>query len=196
MFVFGHKPQYEYLIVGLGNPGPTYANTRHNAGFLAVRYLSGKYSASFKSRFKSEYADVTLNGARCLLQMPQTFMNNSGEAVGALCRYYKLPPERVIVLHDDITLPPGRIKIKTGGSCGGHNGLASIENHLGSQNYTHVKIGIGAKPHPEMPLAEFVLGLIPAEDRRQIEERFPDIAGALELLCAGQTEKAKATYNQ
>lgn len=195
MFNF-KKPQYEYLIAGLGNPGPSYANTRHNAGFLVLQYLAEKESVSFRSRWESQYGEVTLGGARCLLQMPQTFMNKSGEAVGALCRFYKIPPERVIVIHDDITLAPGKIKIKTGGSCGGHNGLADIENHLGSQNYTHIKVGIGAKPHPEMPLADFVLGIIPPADRKLIDEKLPDIVAALTLLCAGETEKAKSQYNK
>ena len=193
--MFARKPQYEYLIIGLGNPGPSYANTRHNAGFIAIDYLADKLGLSFKNRFKSLYAEGKLGQVRCLFQMPQTFMNNSGEAVGELCRYYKLPPERVIVIHDDITLAPGKVKIKTGGSCGGHNGLASIEQHLRSQNYTHIKVGIGAKPHPEMPLADFVLGLIPPADRKLINDRLPDIADMLELIANGQMEKAKGTFN-
>ena len=194
--MFARKPQYEYLIIGLGNPGPSYANTRHNAGFMAIDFLAQKLNLSFKKRFKSLYAEGKLGQARCLLQMPQTFMNTSGEAAGEICRYYKLPPERVIVIHDDITLAPGKVKIKTGGSCGGHNGLASIEQHLRSQNYTHIKVGIGAKPHPEMPLADFVLGIIPPADRKLINDRLPDIADMLELLVNGQTEKAKAVYTK
>ena len=150
----------EFIIVGLGNPGKQYELTRHNAGFLFADLLADKNGVKInKIQFKAVTASLTLGGVKCLLMKPQTFMNNSGEAVRQAASFYKIPPERILVVFDDISLPCGRLRIRRKGSDGGHNGIKSIIYHLNSDAFPRVKLGVGEKPHPDYDLADWVLSL-------------------------------------
>ncbi len=173
----------EYLIVGLGNPGPKYEKTRHNAGFRALDVILKKNGLALNRRkFKAEIADGTVNGKRCLFMKPQTFMNLSGEAVGEAARFYKIPPEKVIVLFDDISLPPGKLRIRRKGSAGGHNGIKSIIEHLDSEEFPRIKLGVGAKPRPDYDLADWVLSSFSPQDQQKMEEAYdlcPEIVACL-----------------
>ena len=135
--------------MGLGNPGPKYEYTRHNAGFLTINTLAQKLGVQIdRMKFKSLCADAMMGGKRVLLMKPQTFMNNSGEAVREAMNFYKIPPENILVIFDDISLPVGKLRIRPKGSAGGHNGIKSIIQHSGSENFPRVKVGVGAKPNP------------------------------------------------
>lgn len=156
----------EFLIVGLGNPGPKYEYTRHNAGFLTINTLAQKLGVQIdRMKFKSLCADAMMGGKRVLLMKPQTFMNNSGEAVREAMNFYKIPPENILVIFDDISLPVGKLRIRPKGSAGGHNGIKSIIQHSGSENFPRVKVGVGAKPNPGWDLADWVLSEFSKEER-------------------------------
>ncbi|MBQ4097091.1 MAG: aminoacyl-tRNA hydrolase [Clostridia bacterium] len=186
----------EYIIVGLGNPGEKYARTRHNAGFLAIDYLSQKYSADVKQlKFKSLIGDVKIGEHRALLMKPQTFMNNSGEAVGEAAKFYKIAPENVIVIVDDIYQAPGRMRIRKNGSAGGHNGLKSIIEHLGADTFPRIKIGVGEKPSPEYELADWVLARIPKADEEPMFKIFEATADCIPMLLDGKTDDALGKFN-
>lgn len=160
-----------YLVVGLGNPGKQYDMTRHNIGFHTIDYIADKYSAKLKKlKFKSVYGETDINGEKVYLVKPQTFMNLSGEAVGEMARFYKIPPENVIVISDDISLNCGRIRIRQKGSAGGHNGLKSIIYHLNTDVFPRVKIGVGAPTNENYDLADFVLGRFTREEIPVMEE--------------------------
>ena len=194
MGIFSKKTE-TFLVVGLGNPGDQYRNTRHNAGFLAANFIAQKQNAKFKKKFQSEFAELKFGDKKCWLQKPTTFMNNSGLAVRDACNFYRIPVKNVIVMHDDITLEPGRFKLKTGGSDGGHNGLTSIIENLGDWDFQHIKLGIGAKTVKEMPLYDYVLQTLSDSDKKAIEGLFDDIYGCIEMIVSGDLEKAKAAYN-
>ncbi len=194
MGIFFKKTE-SFLIVGLGNPGDQYRSTRHNAGFLAADFIAQKQNARFKKKFQSEFAEVKFGDKKCYLQKPQTFMNNSGLAVRDARNFYRIPVKNIIVLHDDITLEPGRFKLKTGGSDGGHNGLSSVITNLGDWDFQHIKLGVGAKTVREMPLADYVLQTLPDADKKALEGLFDDICGCIEMIAAGDLERAKAEYN-
>lgn len=186
----------EYIIVGLGNPGEKYSRTRHNAGFLAIDYLSQKYSADVNQlKFKSLIGDVKIGEHRALLMKPQTFMNNSGEAVGEAAKFYKIAPENVIVIVDDIYQAPGRMRIRKNGSAGGHNGLKSIIEHLGSDTFPRIKIGVGEKPSPEYELADWVLARIPKADEEPMFKIFEATADCIPMLLDGKTDDAMGKFN-
>ena len=143
------KPSADWLIVGLGNPGRQYDRTRHNAGFRAMEALARRLGCPLdRVKFQGRMGQCAHGGQKLVLLLPQTFMNLSGNAVAEAVRFYRLPPERVLVLCDDISLEPGRLRVRGSGSAGGHNGLKSIIARLGSQDFPRVKIGVGAKPHP------------------------------------------------
>ena len=187
----------EYLIVGLGNPGKQYEITRHNAGFLFMDMLSEKLNVKInKIKYKSVIGEADIAGHRCILMKPQTFMNLSGEAVREACSFYKIPPENVIVLHDEISFDPGIIRIRRRGSAGGHNGLKSIIAHLSSEEFPRIKIGVGKKPTPEYDLADWVLGKFPEADMKAMAERFADIAGATEEIIKGNIDSAMNKYSK
>lgn len=156
-----------WLIVGLGNPGREYEKTRHNAGFRAIDILADSLGCKIdKAKFQGLYAQVSYNGRKLMLLKPQTFMNLSGRSVAQLSAYFNIPPARVIVLFDDISLAPGRLRVRADGSAGGHNGIKSIIQELGSQSFPRVKIGVGAKPSPDFDLADWVLSTFSAlEDK-------------------------------
>lgn len=152
------KPACDWMIVGLGNPGDNYARTRHNAGFRAVDALAAELGVRIdRAKFRGLYAQASRQGRKLVLLKPQTFMNESGLSVMDAARFYKLPPERIVVLFDDISLDVGRLRVRADGSAGGHNGIKSIIGCLNSQSFPRVKIGVGAKPHPDYDLADWVL---------------------------------------
>lgn len=186
----------EYIVCGLGNPGTQYENTRHNAGFMAVDTIAEKLGAQVKKlKFKSLTADVNLGGKRCLLMKPTTFMNNSGEAVEEAMSFYKLPPEKLLVLYDDISLDVGRLRIRRKGSDGGHNGIKSIILHLNSDAFPRVKIGVGKKPHPDFNLADWVLSAFKKDEGENLESALAKAADAAELIVCDKTEEAMNRFN-
>ena len=176
--MFKSTPQDAWLIVGLGNPGKEYEHSRHNCGFRALDILAGKLNAKVdKLKFQGLYTQVSYNGTKLFLLKPQTYMNLSGKSVVQLSAFYKIPPQRILVLFDDISLAPGRLRVRGDGSAGGHNGIKSIIQELGSQDFPRVKIGVGAKPNPDYDLADWVLGSFSALDEK---------AMAVSLENAGQ----------
>ncbi|MBQ9484036.1 MAG: aminoacyl-tRNA hydrolase [Ruminiclostridium sp.] len=186
----------EFIVCGLGNPGTQYENTRHNAGYMVLDTLAEELHADVKKlRFKSLTADVTIDGVRCLLMKPTTFMNNSGEAVVEALNFYKLPPEKLLVMYDDISLDVGRMRIRKKGSDGGHNGIKSIIYLTGSDTFPRIKIGVGAKPNPDYDLAAWVLGMFPKEQGELLEKTFANAAAAARLIVAGKTDEAMNKYN-
>ncbi|MCQ2770963.1 MAG: aminoacyl-tRNA hydrolase [Clostridia bacterium] len=186
----------EFIIVGLGNPGLKYNMTRHNAGFRAIDYVAKELGVSInKAKFESLYCDCTIDGKRCLLVKPETYMNNSGTAVQAIADFYKIEPGNILVLCDDISLDPGKIRIRRDGSHGGHNGLKNISQWLGTEKYPRIKIGVGKKPNPEYDLADWVLGKMDDGDDQLMTGRHADIFDAIKLVLAGDTEKAMSKYN-
>ena len=155
---------FDFLVVGLGNPGKEYENTRHNAGFVAADILADKFDISLnKSKFDALYGDGTVSGARVLLAKPQTYMNLSGTAVQKLSAFYKISCDKIIIMHDDVSLNVGKIRIRRKGSAGGQKGLANIIEMMGSEEIPRIKIGVGAKPHPDYDMKDWVLGKISAE---------------------------------
>lgn len=186
----------EYLIVGLGNPGEKYMNTRHNAGFMAVDTLAKKYNFDIKKlQFKSLTGLVSINGIKCLVMKPSTFMNNSGEAVVEAMKYYKIPIEKVIVCYDDISLEPSKLRIRRKGSDGGHNGIKSIIYLTGKDTFPRIKIGVGAKPHKDYDLAAWVLSGFTEEEIKLMHEGTDKAVACLELMVQGKTDEAMNKYN-
>ena len=186
----------ECLIVGLGNPGRQYETTRHNAGWLCMDMLSDKLGVKInKIKFKSTVGEADIGGHRCLLMKPQTFMNLSGEAVGEACRFYKIPPEKVIVIFDDISLPCGGLRIRRKGSAGGHNGIKSIIQHLGSDNFPRIKLGVGAKPHADYDLADYVLSAFAKDEIPQMKQAMEKACDALEYLADGKIDEAMSKFS-
>ena len=176
--MFGKKEE-RILIVGLGNPGSQYEQTRHNVGFRAIEaLLPHLQTASRKNKFEGTVDIGTLFGKQVVLLRPETFMNNSGRSVSAAARFYKIPGERIYVIFDDVSLKPGQLRIRSKGSPGGHNGLKSIIAFLSGDDFMHVKVGVGAKPHSEYDLADWVLANPTGEDKEKIDEviaRMPDL---------------------
>lgn len=185
-----------FIIAGLGNPGDKYTFTRHNAGFLAVDYLSEKYGFKVdRSRFKALCGEMTLDGRRGLIMKPQTFMNNSGEAIREAADFYKIAPENIIVFVDDISLAPGKLRVRKKGSDGGHNGLKSIIYQLNSDAFPRVKIGVGAKPHPDYDLVDWVLGTFNDNDKKLIFDALTKAADGLPIILSGDYERAMNLLN-
>ena len=180
--MFGKKSE-NWLIVGLGNPGREYENTRHNAGFRALDILATKLGCKVdKAKYQGLYGQVTHNGRKLLLLKPQTYMNLSGRSVLQLSAFFQVPPQNIIILFDDISLEPGRLRLRKDGSAGGHNGIKSIIQELGSQDFPRVKIGVGAKPHPDYDLAAWVLSAFSAQEEKALQpalERAADAALAI-----------------
>ena len=184
------------IVVGLGNPGARYERTRHNAGFIAVDRIAESCGVRFdRARFHARVAEAELGGCRVLLMKPETFMNNSGVAVGEAAAFYKIPAERVLVLHDEISFAPGLLRIRRKGSAGGHNGLKSIIERIGD-GFPRVKIGVGSKPHPDYDLADWVLGQLPEEDMTAIRSRLGDVTVACELILAGRIDEAMNRFSK
>jgi len=195
------KPQQvtgspEFIIVGLGNPGTKYENTRHNAGFMAIDTLAEKYRTDVKKiKFKSLCTTVEISGKNCLLMKPSTFMNNSGEAVTEAMRFYKIPAEKVIVIYDDISLEPSKLRIRRKGSDGGHNGIKSIIYLSGSDTFPRIKLGVGKKPHPDYNLADWVLSSFKSDEIPLMKQSCSNACHCVELMVSGETDKAMNLYN-
>ncbi len=186
-----------HIVVGLGNPGKEYENTRHNAGFLAIDHIASKIGATInRAKYHALVCEGEIAGKRVLLMKPGTYMNNSGVAISEAASFYKIPAENVIVLHDEISFDPGLIRIRRKGSAGGHNGLKSIIAHVGSQDFPRVKIGVGQKPTPEYDLADWVLGKMPKTDMEKMAERFSDIYSSVEYIVSGKIDEAMNKFSK
>ena len=194
--LFFNKAPVSWLIVGLGNPGGQYENTRHNAGFRVADELGERGGFSIQRvKFKALTAAAVVGGQGVLVMKPSTYMNLSGEAVGEAARFYKLSPDRVLVISDDVDLPLGKLRLRTGGSAGGHNGLKSIIQHLGTDRFPRLKVGVGGKPHPDYDMADWVLGKLTGEDKKVMDEAVRRAADAIECLLRDGVDKAMNQYN-
>ncbi|MBQ7907310.1 MAG: aminoacyl-tRNA hydrolase [Clostridia bacterium] len=184
-----------HIIVGLGNPESKYNATRHNAGFMAIDYLCQERGLKCdRLKFKALIGEGKIGGRRVLLMKPQTYMNLSGEAVSEAVSFYKIPPENVIVLSDDISLDVGRLRIRKGGSAGGHNGLKSINQHLGTESYPRIKLGVGQKPK-EYDQVAWVLGKMMPEDEKKFVEIIKLVPSALDKMVSDDIEGAMCDFN-
>ncbi len=186
-----------WLIVGLGNPEKKYDNTRHNVGFEAIDFLGDEWNISVtKAKFQGLYGQGEINGNKVILCKPLTYMNLSGQCVAPLANFYKIPANNVIVICDDVTQVPAKLRIRANGSAGGHNGLKSLISNLGGENFPRIRIGVGEKPHPEYDLAKWVLGKCTDAEQKAITERFGDIADAIKHIMAKDLPKAQNLYNK
>ena len=186
-----------FIIAGLGNPGSKYDDTRHNAGFIAVDYIAAKLGVKIdRAKFNSLVCETRIGGVRVLLMKPETYMNNSGVAIAEAAKFYKITPDRVLVLHDEISFDSGIIRIRRKGSAGGHNGLKSIIAHLSSEEFPRIKIGVGKKPNPEYDLADWVLGKMSVDDKNNIKGRLEDIYSASAIIAEGKIEDAMQKYSK
>ncbi len=186
----------EFLVVGLGNPGREYENTRHNAGFMAVDRIAETIGVKIdRLKFKSLCAEGMLSGRRILLLKPSTFMNLSGQAVQEAASFYKIPPEKTLVFMDDISLEPGHVRIRRKGSDGGHNGIKNIIYLTGSDQFPRVKIGVGAKPHPDYDLAKWVLSRFSADELKALDGVLDHAADMASLILSGRMDEAMNVYN-
>ena len=193
--MFGKKST-AWLIVGLGNPGKEYERTRHNCGFRALDILAGKLGCKVdKGKFQGLYGQVNYEGRKLLLLKPLTYMNLSGRSVLQLSAYFQVPPQRIIVLFDDISLEPGRLRIRADGSAGGHNGIKSIINEVGSQDFHRVKIGVGGKAHPEQDLADHVLSTFSASEEKALTSALERAADAALCIIEKGVPEAANRFN-
>ena len=193
--LFGKKPDCDWLLVGLGNPGKEYARTRHNMGFRAMDLLAGKLGVQVrKAKFQALVAQAGYHGQKLLLLQPQTYMNASGLAVSAAASFYHVPPERIIVLFDDVSLPPGKIRIRANGSAGGHNGIKSVLAHVGDEHFARVRIGIG-RPLPGWTVVNHVLAAFPEEDKPKIREAIDYLIPAVECIVTHDVDMAMNQFN-
>ena len=191
-----NKSNETWLIVGLGNPGREYEKTRHNCGFRAIDLLAEKLSCKIdKAKFQGLYGQTTYKGNKLFLLKPQTYMNLSGRSVLQLSAYFNIPPERIIVLFDDISLAPGKLRVRANGSAGGHNGIKSIIQELGSQDFPRVKIGVGAKPNPEYDLADWVLSGFSPSEKKALEACLPYAGEAALCIIERSISEAANKYN-
>lgn len=194
--LFSRSGGAEWMVVFLGNPGPKYTGTRHNAGYAVGDEIARRCGTEIR-RLKNRAltARVSLGGKEVLLVKPQTYMNLSGEAVRPLADYYKIPPERILVISDEIALAPGRIRLRPSGSAGGHNGLKSIIQHLGTDRFPRLRLGVGAPPHPDYDMPDWVLGVLRGEDAEAFSQAVKKAADAVECCVADGIDKAMNRYN-
>lgn len=186
----------EFIVVGLGNPDKKYTLTRHNSGFLCIDMLAEKLNFRVdRLKFKSLMCDTTINGHRCIVMKPQTYMNNSGEAIRECAAFYKIKPENVIVIYDDISLDVGKLRIRRKGTDGGHNGIKSIIYHLTNDQFPRIKVGCGKKPHPDYDLADWVLSEFKKDEQKALMPALENACKAIELLLDGEIDKAMNLYN-
>jgi peptidyl-tRNA hydrolase, PTH1 family len=185
----------DLLVAGLGNPGREYASTRHNVGFLVCDELAQRHGASFRSKFSGELAELRLDGARLALVKPQTFMNESGRSVAAAARFFNVPPERLVVLHDEVDLEPGRLQARLGGGLAGHNGLRSLAQHLKTQDFLRLRIGVGRPERGDpRPVADFVLS--PFDEHVDVEGLVARAADAVETLAREGLDETQNRFNE
>ena len=185
-----------WLIVGLGNPGEKYEDTRHNVGFQVIDELAERQGRPVQRlKFKALTGLLTIGGEKALVMKPVTYMNLSGEAVRPAADFYKLPPERILVISDDVALAAGRLRIRAKGSAGGHNGLKSIIQHLGTDQFPRIRVGVGEKPHPDYDLADWVLGRPQGEDKKAIDAAVKRAADAVECILTQGLERGMGKFN-
>ena len=185
-----------WLIAGLGNPGKKYEATRHNAGFLCLDLLAMQERARVtRLKFRALTGEANIGGQRCLLMKPQTYMNNSGEAIATAAAFYKIPPERVLLLVDEISLEPGRLRIRRKGSAGSHNGIRSVIQHLHTQDFPRIKLGVGERPNPEWDLADWVLSRLTDKEQKLLRGACDDALMALELIVLDDIDAAMSRYS-
>ncbi len=185
-----------WIIVGLGNPGDKYVHTRHNAGFLALDYLSQKCDTRIdRSKFHSLCTEVSIQSHRVLLMKPQTMMNASGKAVGEAAAFYKIPSQNILVISDDITQAPGFIRIRKKGSAGGHNGLKDIISHLGTEDFPRIRLGVGEKPNPDYDLAAWVLSEFRKAEQEALFNAFECVWGGLQSILNNNLDNAMQICN-
>lgn len=197
MFFKKQSGTFGYLIVGLGNPGKEYENTRHNAGFAAADALAEQFHLNWsKKKFDAVYGDCEIANTRVIVAKPQTYMNLSGKAVSALAAFYKIPLDKIIVLFDDVSLDVGKIRIRRKGSSGGQKGMNNIIDAMGSQDIMRVKIGVGAKPHPDYDMKDWVLGRIPKEQASDFKTATQNAAKAVEEIIANGIDSAMNKYSK
>ena len=196
MAIFKSSGGVSWLLVCLGNPGKQYENTRHNIGFLTADEIERRSGVKInKLRYRALTGEVKLGGERVLVMKPQTYMNLSGEAVKLAGAFYKIPPERILVISDDVALPQGKLRIRRSGSAGGHNGLKDIIAHLGGDGFPRIKVGVGGKPHPDSDMADWVLGKFTGQDKKVMEEAIKRAADAVETLLKSGVDQAMSRYN-
>ncbi|MFR6496879.1 MAG: aminoacyl-tRNA hydrolase [Ruminococcus sp.] len=180
----------------LGNPGLEYENTRHNAGFLTMEELAKQCGVKLdQMKFKSDCGEAMLGEVRCLLMKPTTYMNLSGDAIAAAANFYKIPPEQVLVIYDDISLPPGKLRLRRKGSAGGHNGIKSIIAQLGTEEFPRIRVGVGAKPNPQYDLADWVLSKFSEEDMKALQPALGALADAAKKIVSGDMNGAMNLYS-
>ena len=185
-----------YIIAGLGNPDRQYQNTRHNVGFDVIDEIAEGLNIPIQRlKFKALTNAAALGGENVLLMKPVTYMNLSGEAVEQAAGFYKIPPERVIVISDEVALPPGKLRVRPSGSAGGHNGLKNIIAHLHSEAFPRIRIGVGGKPHPDYDMADWVLGRLQGEDKKVMDQAVKRAADAVECFLRDGPQKAMNQFN-
>lgn len=185
-----------WIIVGLGNPGSKYQNTRHNIGFITADYIAEEKKVKLnKIKFRASYNILTIGGEKCLLMKPNTYMNLSGDAVKEAATFYKVPADHVIVIFDDCSLPCGKLRIRQSGSAGGHNGIKSIIAQLGTDAFPRIKIGVGEKPHPDYDMADWVLSAFSEQDKKLLKPAVENAAKALEIFISDGPDRAMNKFN-
>ena len=186
----------DWLLVCLGNPGDQYENTRHNAGFMVADELAKRHNIPVQRlKFRALTNTVTIGDEKVLLMKPVTYMNLSGEAVHEAAAFYKIPPEHILVVSDEVALAPGKLRVRRSGSAGGHNGLKNIIAHLGTDQFPRIRVGVGQKPHPDYDMADWVLGKFQGEDKKAVEAAVKKAADAAECLIREGVDKAMNQYN-
>ena len=194
--MFFSKGGAEWIVAFLGNPGLKYNGTRHNAGFMAADAMEKKLGVSInKMRFKALTQTADIDGKKVLLMKPQTYMNLSGDAIAQAANFYKVPPERVIVVSDETALPIGRLRIRRGGSAGGHNGLKSVIARLGTDQFPRIRLGVGDKPHPDYDMPDWVLSAFKGQDAADMELVAKKTADAVECYITEGADRAMNKFN-
>ena len=194
--MFRKKAPVSWLVVGLGNPGAKYENTRHNVGFMTADALADRNGEPIRRvKYHALTSEAVIGGQSVLLMKPTTFMNLSGQAVSEAARFYKIPADHVLIVSDDVDLPLGKLRIRKSGSAGGHNGLKNIIQLLGTDQFPRLKIGVGGKPHPDYNMADWVLGQFQGEDKKTIDDAVARAADAVECLLADGIDRAMNQYN-
>ena len=186
----------DWLLVCLGNPGDQYENTRHNAGFMVADELADRHNIPVQRlKFRALTNTITVGDQKVLLMKPVTYMTLSGEAVHEAAAFYKIPPEHILVISDEVALAPGKLRVRRSGSAGGHNGLKNIIAHLGTDQFPRIRVGVGQKPHPDYDMADWVLGKFQGEDKKAVESAVKRAADAAECLIREGVDKAMNKYN-
>ncbi len=194
--IFSKKPTFDWLIVGLGNPGLQYENTRHNVGFMTADLLMKQNDGDFnKHKFEAAFGECTIGKNRVLVVKPQTYMNNSGRAVTQIAAFYKIPKDKIIIIYDDISLDVGKIRMRRNGSHGGHNGMKDIIELMGDNNITRIKIGVGQKPRPDYNLADWVLSKFPESDKENLDAALLKATKAAKEIMSKGIDSAMNKYN-